>query len=87
MPLSNLANAVMFPMCLFDKSTEISIISAEDSADRCVSVPFINVTVMLQIMLLRLLSHVFHFSNHRPPYYSKLQPTIPTILETPLNDK
>lgn len=59
-------------------------ISAEDPADRCDSVPFVNVKVMLQIMTLRLLSHVFHFSNHQPPYYSKLQPT---VLETPLNDK
>jgi hypothetical protein len=78
MLLSNLANTVTLLMHLFEKSAETSIISAEDSTDRCGSVPSVNVTVILHIVT-RLLSHVFYFSNDRPSYHSKLQSS---ILET-----
>ena len=70
MLLSNLANTVTLLMILFEKSTETSIISAELSAYSCGSVPFLNVRVILQIMTLRLLSQVFHFSTYRPHYHS-----------------
>jgi hypothetical protein len=43
MLLSNLANSVTLLMRLFEKSAETSIVSAEDSAERCGSVPFVNV--------------------------------------------